>query len=219
MPRCRFPAARDQGARLPRRDARAEQPITASPCVSQRAGARRHEGPARRQRRRGAGALHRGDFRRCPRRLDLSAERQSRSRPRNSPTSSAGWSASRRMPATLLERESPCVLAGDYNVCPTDDDVYDPVGWRNDALCRPETRSRFRTLMNLGLTDAFRVFHAEPHLYTFWDYQAGPLEPRRGAAHRPSAAVAASRRPGDRLHHRQGAARQGQGLRPHADLV
>jgi exodeoxyribonuclease-3 len=74
---------------------------------------------------------------------------------------------------TLLERESPVVLAGDYNVCPTDADVYDPVGWRNDALCRPETRTRFRTLMNLGFTDAFRVFHAEPHLYTFWDYQAG----------------------------------------------
>jgi exodeoxyribonuclease-3 len=73
----------------------------------------------------------------------------------------------------LLEREGPCVLAGDYNVCPSDADVYDPVGWRNDALCRPETRTRFRTLMNLGFTDAFRVFHAEPHLYTFWDYQAG----------------------------------------------
>jgi exodeoxyribonuclease-3 len=73
----------------------------------------------------------------------------------------------------LLEREMPCVLAGDYNVCPTDADLYDPVGWRNDALCRPETRSRFRALMHLGLTDAFRILHAEPHLYTFWDYQAG----------------------------------------------
>jgi exodeoxyribonuclease III len=74
---------------------------------------------------------------------------------------------------SLLEREVPLILAGDYNVCPTDDDVYDPVGWRGDALCRPETRSRFRTLMHLGLTDAFRTLHAEPHLYTFWDYQAG----------------------------------------------
>lgn len=73
----------------------------------------------------------------------------------------------------LLEREVPLVLAGDYNVCPTDDDVYDPVGWRGDALCRPETRSRFRTLLHLGLTDAFRALHDEPHLYTFWDYQAG----------------------------------------------
>jgi exodeoxyribonuclease-3 len=74
---------------------------------------------------------------------------------------------------TLLAREMPFVLAGDYNVCPTDDDVYDPVGWRGDALCLPDTRSRFRALMHRGLTDAFRVLHPEPHLYTFWDYQQG----------------------------------------------
>jgi exodeoxyribonuclease III len=73
----------------------------------------------------------------------------------------------------LLAREIPFVLAGDYNVCPTDDDVYDPAGWRNDALCRPESRARFRALVNLGLTDAFRVFHREPHRYSFWDYQQG----------------------------------------------
>jgi len=73
----------------------------------------------------------------------------------------------------LLRREIPFVLAGDYNVCPTDDDVYDPIAWRDDALCRPETRSRFRSLVNLGLFDAYRVFHKEPHKYTFWDYQAG----------------------------------------------
>jgi exodeoxyribonuclease-3 len=74
---------------------------------------------------------------------------------------------------TLLRREIPVIIAGDYNVCPTDDDVYDPVAWRGDALCRGETRSRYRALVNLGLTDAYRVFHREPHRYTFWDYQAG----------------------------------------------
>jgi exodeoxyribonuclease-3 len=73
----------------------------------------------------------------------------------------------------LLRREMPFVLAGDYNVCPTDDDVYDPVAWRDDALCRIETRQRFRALLYLGLTDSYRVFHPEPHRYTFWDYQAG----------------------------------------------
>ena len=73
----------------------------------------------------------------------------------------------------LLRREAPFVLAGDYNVCPADEDVYDPAAWRDDALCRIETRSRFRTLLNLGLTDAYRVFHRESHRYTFWDYQAG----------------------------------------------
>ena len=75
--------------------------------------------------------------------------------------------------SALLKREIPVVLAGDYNVCPTDADVYDPVGWCLDALCRPESRARYRQLVNLGLTDAFRIFHPEPHLYTFWDYQQG----------------------------------------------
>jgi exodeoxyribonuclease-3 len=73
----------------------------------------------------------------------------------------------------LLRREIPFVLAGDYNVCPADEDVYDPLAWQGDALCRIETRSRFRALMHLGLTDAYRAFHREPHRYTFWDYQAG----------------------------------------------
>jgi exodeoxyribonuclease III len=73
----------------------------------------------------------------------------------------------------LLRLEVPFVLAGDYNICPADDDVYDPVAWRDDALCRLEARLRFRALMHLGLTDAYRVFHREPHRYTFWDYQAG----------------------------------------------
>jgi len=73
----------------------------------------------------------------------------------------------------LLRREIPFVVAGDYNVCPTDEDVYDPVAWRDDALCRIETRSRFRALLHLGLTDTYRAFHREPNRYTFWDYQAG----------------------------------------------
>jgi exodeoxyribonuclease-3 len=75
--------------------------------------------------------------------------------------------------ARLLASEASFVLAGDYNICPTDDDVYDPVGWREDALCRAESRAKFRALLHLGLTDAFRVYHHEPHRYSFWDYQAG----------------------------------------------
>jgi len=73
----------------------------------------------------------------------------------------------------LLTGEMPTVLAGDYNVAPADADVYDPEAWHGDALCRPESRSAFRALLNAGFTDAFRVFHQEPHRYTFWDYQAG----------------------------------------------
>lgn len=73
----------------------------------------------------------------------------------------------------LLKTEDAFVLGGDYNVVPTDDDVYDPEGWKDDALCRPESRARLRELVWLGLTDAVHALHPEPHLYTFWDYQAG----------------------------------------------
>jgi exodeoxyribonuclease-3 len=74
----------------------------------------------------------------------------------------------------MLAAEQPFILAGDYNICPTDADVYDPPAWRIDALCRPESRQRFRALLNLGLTEAFRLLHPdEPHRYTFWDYQQG----------------------------------------------
>ena len=65
------------------------------------------------------------------------------------------------------------MLGGDYNVCPTDDDVYDPEGFANDALCHPETRARFQTLCYLGFTDAIRAQHPQVGTYTFWDYQAG----------------------------------------------
>ena len=49
----------------------------------------------------------------------------------------------------------------------------DPAGFTDDALCRPESRARFRQLMYLGLTDAFRAFNSGPHLYSYWDYQRG----------------------------------------------
>jgi exodeoxyribonuclease III len=80
----------------------------------------------------------------------------------------------------LLANEEILVLGGDYNVAPTDADVYDPEGWRDDALCRPESRARFRKLLYLGFTDAVRVHHAEPGLYSFWDYQAGAWQKDHG---------------------------------------
>jgi exodeoxyribonuclease III len=80
----------------------------------------------------------------------------------------------------LLAFEEALVLGGDYNVCPTDDDVYDPAGWAGDALCRPESRAHFRELLNLGFTDAFRVLNPEPHRYSFWDYQAGAWQRDNG---------------------------------------
>jgi exodeoxyribonuclease III len=72
-----------------------------------------------------------------------------------------------------LKLEEPLILAGDYNVIPTERDARNPAAWIGDALFLPRTRERFRTLMNLGLTDALRAGSDEPGLYTFWDYQAG----------------------------------------------
>jgi exodeoxyribonuclease III len=73
----------------------------------------------------------------------------------------------------LLATEDAFILGGDYNVAPTDDDVYDPVGWRHDALCRPESRAGLRRSMHLGLIDAIQTVHPAGHAYTWWDYRAG----------------------------------------------
>ena len=80
----------------------------------------------------------------------------------------------------LMTYEEPFVVAGDYNVIPTPEDVYDPKAWLSDALFLPETRARFQSLLNLGLTDAFRACHDEPHQFTFWDYQAGAWQKNHG---------------------------------------
>jgi exodeoxyribonuclease-3 len=72
-----------------------------------------------------------------------------------------------------MKLEEPLVLAGDDNVIPTPDDARRPEAWVNDALFLPRTREKFRTLTNLGLTDAIRAVSDDPGLYSFWDYQAG----------------------------------------------
>ncbi len=80
----------------------------------------------------------------------------------------------------LLSYEEAIVLCGDYNVIPTPDDVHDPDAWSGDALFRQETHNRYRALLNLGLTDAFRACHSQPHRYTFWDYQRGAWQKDHG---------------------------------------
>jgi len=62
------------------------------------------------------------------------------------------------------------VLAGDYNVMPTDLDVYKPERWLDDALFRPEVRKAFTRLTAQGWTDAIRTLHPDERIYTFWDY-------------------------------------------------
>jgi exodeoxyribonuclease III len=79
-----------------------------------------------------------------------------------------------------LALEEPLVLAGDYNVIPTEIDARNPAAWTGDALFLPRTREKFRTLRALGLTDAVRASSDASGLYTFWDYQAGAWQKNNG---------------------------------------
>ena len=73
---------------------------------------------------------------------------------------------------SLFETGLPAVLAGDWNVVPTDDvaDIYDTRSWRDDALLQPEPRAAWQSLLDQGWVDAIRRLYPDAPLYTFWDY-------------------------------------------------
>jgi len=70
----------------------------------------------------------------------------------------------------LLDSGAPAILAGDFNVMPTERDVYKPERWLDDALFAPEIRAAYFRLLNQGWTDALRSLHPHETIYTFWDY-------------------------------------------------
>jgi exodeoxyribonuclease-3 len=70
----------------------------------------------------------------------------------------------------LFDVAEPVVLAGDYNIIPTDEDVYKPERWLDDALMQPEPREQYRRLLGQGWVDAIRKLHPDERIYTFWDY-------------------------------------------------
>lgn len=72
--------------------------------------------------------------------------------------------------AGLLATKKPVILTGDYNVMPTEMDVYKPERWVDDALFRPETRAAFKKLVSQGWIDAIRQLYPTETIYTFWDY-------------------------------------------------
>jgi len=80
----------------------------------------------------------------------------------------------------LVTLPHPVVLMGDFNVIPTDEDVYDPKSWRKDALIQPEVREAFGTLLAQGWTDALRTIAGDRRIYTFWDYFRQHAERDRG---------------------------------------
>lgn len=79
----------------------------------------------------------------------------------------------RQRAAELIRLELPVVLAGDYNVIPTDRDIANPKSMADDALMQPESRAAFRRLAAQGWTDALHARHPHKPLWTYWDYQAG----------------------------------------------
>src|SRR5215217_2251542 len=70
----------------------------------------------------------------------------------------------------LLKTEEPVILAGDLNIIPEPRDAADPAAWTGDALFQPESRAKFRELLNLGLCDAVRASTDQTGIYSFWDY-------------------------------------------------
>jgi exodeoxyribonuclease-3 len=70
----------------------------------------------------------------------------------------------------LLREQMPVVLAGDYNVAPTDLDIYPTTSWDDDALVQPASRAAYAGLVKQGWTDALRALHPDERIYTFWHY-------------------------------------------------
>jgi exodeoxyribonuclease III len=81
---------------------------------------------------------------------------------------------------TLVDLPHPVLVMGDFNVIPTDEDVYDPKSWRKDALIQPESRAAFQRLLAQGWTDSLRHLHPDARIYTFWDYFRQHAERDRG---------------------------------------
>jgi exodeoxyribonuclease-3 len=73
--------------------------------------------------------------------------------------------------AELYASGAPVVLAGDYNVVPTDLDIYQTKSWAHNALLQPESRATYQRLLTQGWTDSIRALHPQEPMYTFWDYK------------------------------------------------
>jgi exodeoxyribonuclease III len=73
--------------------------------------------------------------------------------------------------AKFIRQDMPVVLAGDYNVAPTELDIYPTKSWDKDALIQPESRAAFSALIAQGWTDAIRTQHPTSPMFTFWDYK------------------------------------------------
>jgi exodeoxyribonuclease-3 len=81
---------------------------------------------------------------------------------------------------TLVEVKAPVVVAGDFNIIPTDRDVYKPERWQDDALFAPEAKATYQRLLAQGWTDAIRDRHPDEVIFTYWDYWRKSFERNAG---------------------------------------
>ncbi len=81
---------------------------------------------------------------------------------------------------TLVELDAPVVACGDYNVIPTDLDVYKPAIWKDDALFAPEAKAAYRRILDQGWTDAIRHLHPDERIYSYWAYWRRSFERNAG---------------------------------------
>ena len=81
---------------------------------------------------------------------------------------------------SLLKTNENIIIAGDFNIIPSAEDVHDPKGYENDALYRIEIRKKLREMYNLGFHDAFRYIYPDKEEYTFWDYTSGAWQKNNG---------------------------------------
>ena len=79
-----------------------------------------------------------------------------------------------------IEPERPTLLMGDFNVAPTDDDIYDPARWRRKTHASPPERAAIAALLDTGVQDLTRQHLPDPGVYTWWSYRPGQFEQDRG---------------------------------------
>ncbi len=81
---------------------------------------------------------------------------------------------------SLFKKNGNIIIGGDFNIIPSEADVHNPEGYKNDALFRLEVRKKLRELINLGFHDAYRYIHPDKEGYTFWDYTSGAWQKNNG---------------------------------------
>lgn len=92
-----------------------------------------------------------------------------------------GWlDALTKYVKSQLTEHKKFVVVGDFNITPDDRDLWDPVGWKGKILASPPERAALQKLLNMGLTDTFRLFEQEENLYSWWDYRAAGFRRNNG---------------------------------------